>query len=76
MKKQGTLKLSIRDAFFTENSSLAINYQDVNTDLKRVSDSRVVTIAFSYRFGNTQMQQIRKHSGGSDDEKKRLNGNT
>jgi hypothetical protein len=74
-KKQGNIKLSIRDMFYTENTSLTINYQNVNTILKRQADTRMISLSFTYRFGNLQLQQSKKRTTGNDDEKNRLKGN-
>jgi len=71
-KKKGTLKLSIRDIFHTQ-------VMEGNTDFERADeyfiirrDSRVFTIAFTWRFGKP-LKTI-KHNSGADAEMERVNG--
>jgi iron complex outermembrane receptor protein len=71
-KKKGTLKLSVRDIFHTQ-------VMEGNTDFERADeyfiirrDSRVFTIAFTWRFGKP-LKTI-KHNSGADAEMERVNG--
>ena len=72
LKKKGTLKLSVRDIFHTQ-------VMEGNTDFERADeyfiirrDSRVFTIAFTWRFGKP-LKTI-KHNSGADAEMERVNG--
>ena len=72
LKKKGTLKLSVRDIFHTQ-------VMEGNTDFERADeyfiirrDSRVFTIAFTWRFGKP-LKTI-KHGSGADAEMDRVNG--
>lgn len=72
LKKKATIKLSVRDIFHTQ-------VMEGNTDFERADeyfiirrDSRVFTIAFTWRFGKP-LKTI-KHGSGADAEINRVNG--
>lgn len=53
LKNKATLKMSIRDIFYTQNPKEIQNFQDVRSTLRISRDTRVFTIAFVYRFGTS-----------------------
>ena len=70
---KGTLKLNFSDMFYTgriKGSSAYNNYQESFTVNR---ETRVVTIAFTYRFGNKNVAPSRRRATGAEDEKKRAN---
>ncbi|MEP7079347.1 MAG: TonB-dependent receptor [Ginsengibacter sp.] len=71
LKKKGSLKLSVRDIFLSQQFSGAVKYQDIDLNIKNIRDSRMVTLTFSYRFGKPMKEQRRK-SGGAGDEQSRV----
>lgn len=71
LKKKGSLKLSVRDIFKSQQFSGAVKYQDIDLNIKNVRDSRTVSLTFSYRFGKPMKEQRRK-SGGAGDEQSRV----
>lgn len=73
IKNKGSLKLSIRDIFNSQNFSGTVNFKDIDVYIKNQSDSRVVSLTFSYRFGKPVKQQQRK-TGGASDEQSRVKG--
>ena len=53
LNNKASLKMSIRDIFYTQNPKEIQNFQDIQSTLKISRDTRVLTIAFVYRFGAT-----------------------
>jgi iron complex outermembrane recepter protein len=72
LKKKGSLKLSIRDIFQSQNFSGSVNYQDIDVHLKNTRDSRTVSLTFSYRFGKPMQNQQRRKTGGATEEQNRV----
>lgn len=71
-KDQGTLKLNISDAFYTNQVEGQIrNIQNAKAGWFSYLDSRVVTLSFSYRFSKGNNLKIRQ-SGGSETEQSRV----
>lgn len=68
MKKKGSLKLSIRDIFNSQNFTGAVNYQDIDVYIKNIRDSRTVSLTFSYRFGKPVKNQNQHRTGASDEQ--------
>lgn len=78
IKGKGTVKLNVRDMFYTQQASGDINFQSTQAHFKNTRDSRVANISFVYRFGK-QMKESRqrRNTGGANDEQNRvkMNGN-
>jgi hypothetical protein len=72
LKKKGSLKLSIRDIFQSQNFSGAVKYQDIDVHIRNVRDSRTVSLTFSYRFGKPMQNQQRRKTGGAMEEQNRV----
>src|SRR5665647_1532227 len=72
LKKKGSLKLSIRDIFNSQNFSGSVNYQDIDAYIKNTRDSRVASLTFSYRFGKPMQNQQRRRTGSASDEQSRV----
>src|SRR5690606_3571481 len=73
LKKKGTLKLGVRDIFFTQQFSGYARYSDVNVDIDSRRDSRQVNLSFSYRFGKKNIAPERKRRSGAAEEQNRVN---
>lgn len=72
MKGKGSLKLNIADPFYKMQPGGDIrNIAYAKADWKSYLDSRVITMAFSYRFNKGKSLNARP-SGGSDTEKGRI----
>jgi iron complex outermembrane receptor protein len=72
-KGKGTIKLNVSDMFYTNQPGGDIrNIANSRANWLSYLDSRVVSIAFGYRFNKGKSLAARK-SGGSDTEKQRVN---
>jgi outer membrane receptor protein involved in Fe transport len=70
LKKKGTLKLSYRDMFYTSAMEGLTSFPNATEYFKLKRDSRVVTLSFSYRFG--QSYKVTRHEDGASEEKERV----
>ena len=72
LKEKGTLKLNVSDIFYTNQVQGDIrNIANASANWFSYLDSRVGTLAFSYRFSKGQNLKVRS-SGGSESEQKRV----
>ena len=73
MKEKGTLKLGLRDIFYTQQVRGTIDFQQTEATFHNTRDSRQLSLTFTYRFGQAvKGAQNNHHSGGADDESSRL----
>ena len=71
LKKKGTLKVSLRDIFYT-NAMEGLTQFDTATEYFIVRrDSRVVNLSFTYRFGKAY-KTTKRSSGSAGDEIQRV----
>jgi tmRNA-binding protein len=71
LKKKGTLKLSIRDLFFTNAMEGFTQFPEATEYFIVRRDSRVINIAFTYRFGKAY-KAAKRSSGSASDEMERV----
>ena len=71
LKTRGTLRLNIRDIFYTQNYSGYSKFQNSDEPFEVKWDSRVVRLTFNWRFGKA-MKAIKRSGGGSDEEINRV----
>ena len=71
LKNKGTLRLNIRDIFYTQNYSGYSTFQNSDEPFKIKWDSRVIRLTFNWRFGKA-MKAIKRSGGGSDEETNRV----
>jgi iron complex outermembrane receptor protein len=69
-KKKATLKLGVRDMFFTQVMEGVTDFQHASEYFILRRDSRVVNLSLVYRFGK-QYKQVKRSSGGAGDEMQR-----
>jgi len=70
LKKKGTLKLGFRDIFYTAAMEGFTSFPDATEYFKIKRDSRVLSLAFTYRFGRSY--KVSKHHEGASEEKERV----
>ena len=71
-KDKGTLRLNIRDIFYTQGFRAISKYGEVDATINERNDSRVVTIGFSYRFSKGKVNGPKRRSNSSSDEQNRV----
>lgn len=75
MKGKGSVRLNIRDIFWTSRAKGEIDIQGTAAKFENVRDSRVAGISFSYRFGKPiKGQQNNRKKGGAGEEQSRVKG--
>lgn len=73
MKGKGTMKVNIRDIFYTQVATGDIMFQNTEAWFRNSRDSRVVNLTFVYRFGKPMKDaQPRRRTGGANDEENRV----
>ncbi|MFL5773914.1 MAG: outer membrane beta-barrel protein [Flavisolibacter sp.] len=76
IKGKGTLKLNVSDIFWTNLPRNTIRYEGRYVEnWHAYRETRVANIVFTYRFGNSKVQQARRRTTGSEEERQRAGGN-
>ncbi len=76
MKSNGTLRLNVRDIFYSQQFRGVSKYGNVDATFRESRDSRAVTLGFSYRFTKGKMNgnNPKRRSGSATDEQSRIGG--
>ena len=72
--KQGSLRLSATDIFYTSPVSATSTFVNFRETFTRREDLRAITATFTYRFGNGKVAAARKRAAGAEDELRRAGG--
>jgi outer membrane receptor protein involved in Fe transport len=72
LKNKATIKLNIRDLFYTMPVSGSINFQRTEATFAQRGDSRVATVSFVYRFGKPIKGAKGRRTGGAGTEQNRV----
>lgn len=72
MKDKGTLRLHVRDIFYTQQFQGRAKYANVDASFQERSDSRVVTLGFTYRFSKGKAGNVKRRSSSANDEQNRV----
>jgi outer membrane receptor protein involved in Fe transport len=72
MKDQGSLRLNIRDVFYTQQFRGTAKYGNVDASFQERSDSRVVTLGFTYRFSKGKVGGVKRRANSANDEQNRV----
>jgi len=79
LKDKASLKLGVRDLFYTMKPKGYINFQQTEATFQNRRDSRQVSLTFTYRFGKPLKGASGRRDNGSGDEQNRVktggNGN-
>ena len=68
LNNKASIKFNVRDIFYTQIIREFQNFQDVQSTMERARDTRVLNIAFIYRFG----KQSKPKTNQTTDEQKRI----
>jgi hypothetical protein len=72
LKDKASLKLAIRDIFYTGGVKGYINFQQTEASFQNTRDSRQVSLTFTYRFGKPFKSAQARRTGGATDEQSRV----
>ena len=72
--KQATVRLNAADIFYTTRIPTTSIYNNFTESFVTYQDSRVVTAAFTYRFGSSKVAATRKRNAGAEEELRRAAG--
>jgi iron complex outermembrane recepter protein len=68
MKGKGTIRVNVRDVFYTQRFRAESRYGAVDIAFQEARDSRVLNVNFTYRFSKGKMNgQQRKRNSGPDE---------
>jgi iron complex outermembrane recepter protein len=75
MKNKGTIRLNVRDVFYTQKFRGYSRYGNVDAAFQERGDSRVVNLNFTYRFSKGKINGTPKRRAGSaSEEQNRVGG--
>ena len=73
LKDKASLKLAIKDIFYTNGAHGYINFQQTEATFHNNRDSRIVSMTFTYRFGKPlKGAGPQRHNSGATDEENRV----
>jgi iron complex outermembrane recepter protein len=76
MKGQGTVRLTMRDIFFTQKFRGSSRYGNVDFTFQDINDSRVVSVGFTYRFSKgKKIAPVKRTAGSVAEEQERIGNN-
>ena len=71
MKSKGTLRFNITDIFWTNLPKAVITYDNYIEKWHAYRETRVANLTFTYRFGSNKVQQARRRTTASEEERQR-----
>ena len=72
LKNKGTVRLNARDVFHTNTAAGKItNIQNAMATFHNFLDTRVIAIGFTYNFGKTINNPVKRNTGGAETERSR-----
>ncbi len=74
LNNKGSIKLSMRDIFYTQNPKEIQNFQDIQSTLRISRDTRVVTLAFVFRFGSAGKSKAVMPKTTDEQQRVKING--
>lgn len=74
LNKKGTVKLNIGDAFYTMIQNGKVDILNTDASFHQYSDSRIVSLNFTFRFGKLMKGTQKRKTGGAGDEQNRVKG--
>lgn len=74
LKNKATIRLSIRDIFWTQKVNGYSRFGTINAAFQLVPDSRTIGLNFSYRLSKGKLSSNKRKAGGAGDEQNRVKG--
>ncbi len=71
LKNKGTVRFNITDIFWTNLPKAVITYDNYIEKWHAYRETRVANLTFTYRFGSNKVQQARRRTTGSEEERQR-----
>ncbi|MGB3948144.1 MAG: outer membrane beta-barrel family protein [Bacteroidia bacterium] len=71
---RAVVKISFNDIFYTSNARATTRFTGYVESYDARRDTRVATVSFTYKFGNTSLSPAQRRRGGADDIKQRAGG--
>lgn len=68
------VKVSFNDIFYSSNARATTRFTGYVESYDARRDTRVATVSFTYKFGNTSLSPSQRRRGGADDIKQRAGG--
>jgi len=73
LKSKGTIRLSVRDIFWTQRLRGVTQYGNVDVEMRQVSETRVATIGFTYSFSKgKKITPVKRTQGSAGEEQNRI----
>jgi len=72
MKGKGSIRLSVRDMFYTQKIEGASRYSNIDASFQQVRDSRVYSANFTYRFNKGKANGVKRRASSANDEQNRV----
>jgi hypothetical protein len=73
MKNQGTVRFTVRDIFHSQVFRGRSQYSNVDFEIEQVNETRVASIAFSYRFAKgKKIAPVKRTAGSANEEQERI----
>lgn len=70
-KAKGQVRFNVTDIFWTNLPRATITYNNYIEIWRAYRETRVANLSFTYRFGNNKVQQARRRTTGSEEERQR-----
>jgi hypothetical protein len=73
MKGKGTLRLSVRDIFYSQRFRGESRYGNVDFNIQQTNETRVASVGFTYRFSKgKKIAPVKRTTGSANEEQERI----
>ncbi len=74
LKSKGTIRLTVRDIFWTQRLKGLTQYGNVDVQFRQVNETRVATLGLTYNFSKgKKIAPVKRTQGSASDEQNRMN---